>query len=161
MVRIEEKGYIMEREQLLDLVTILICFLSTGTGLFSANTKCLVLGGRAGAGKSTFCRYLKESVQESGYDLAFFTLRGMRVSNLSSFLSPNHPLNRWIAANHNRTKLLCVEELHRCGPTTVARLLHPLIDETPNLTIVFTTTFSHNQVRQEKNQNQNLLNQNL
>ena len=150
MNRIEEKGYIMEREQLLDLVQIMVCFLSTGSGLFSGNTKSLVLGGRAGAGKSTFCRFLKECVQESGFDLSFFTLRGMRVSNLSSFLSPNHPLNRWLMENRDRTKLLCVEELHRCGPTTVSRLLHPLIDETENLTIVFTTTFSHHQVRKKK-----------
>ena len=128
----------MPEDRLMELITILICFLQND-GLFSQNSQAMVLGGAAGVGKSTFVNRLVQAIKDTGFPLKFYTLRGVKHSNVNSFMNARHPLS--IFLNQESPKLLLVEELNRCPPTAMARLLHQIIDGSHNLTIICTATF--------------------
>ena len=129
----------MSDDKLLELITILICFLQNDYGLFSQNSQAMILAGAAGVGKSTFVNKLVKVIKDMGFPLKFYTLRGVKHSNVNTFTNRRHPIN--IFLNQESPKILLVEEIDRVPPTALSRVLHPIIDDSHNLTIICTATF--------------------
>ena len=101
----------MNRDSLINLVTIVLCLLQGGNGLFSERVQTVVLSGEAGVGKTSFIRHLIGAIIESGYTLGCFILRGMTCTNATPFMSARHPLNVWLNENNDIHKILIVEEI--------------------------------------------------